>query len=130
MKIRLFAALALAVLLPAAAGAQEEAKPAAPAIDPVGKYAVQTVVQGQAMDFEMVIEKKEDGTYGGRLGNPNIGEILIASLKVEGRTMKMVLSTPQGPEAVAEVTLAEDGTLDGSWSMQGDGGKMTGKKLP
>ena len=130
MKIRMLAALALAILLPAAAGAQEEVKPAIPAIDPVGKYVVQAVVQGQAMDFDMVIEKKEDGTYGGSLGNPNIGESLIASLKVEGRTMKMVLSTPQGTEAVAEVTLAEDGTLDGSWSMQGDGGKMTGKKLP
>lgn len=130
MKIRLLAALALAFLLPAAAGAQEEAKPSAPAIDPLGKYAVQAVVQGQAMDFEMVIEKKEDGTYGGKLVNPNLGETYIASLKVEGRTMKMVLSTPQGAEAVAEVTIAEDGTLDGSWSMQGDGGKMTGKKLP
>lgn len=128
MKIRLLAALAF--LLPAVTVAQEEVKPAAPAIDPVGKYAVQAVVQGQAMDFEMVIEKKEDGTYGGKLVNPNIGESYIASLKVEGRTMKMVLSTPQGTEAVAEVTLAEDGTLDGSWSMQGDGGKMTGKKLP
>lgn len=130
MKIRPFAALALAVLLPAALGAQEETKPATPAMDPVGKYVVQAVVQGQAMDFEMVIEKKEDGTYGGKLANPNVGESLIASLKVEGRTMKMVLSTPQGTEAVAEVTMAEDGTLDGSWSMQGDGGKMTGKKLP
>lgn len=130
MKIRLLAALALAILLPAAAGAQEEAKPAAPAIDPVGKYVVQAVVQGQATDFEMVIEKKEDGTYGGKLVNPNLGETYIASLKVEGRTMKVVLSTPQGTEAVAEVTMAEDGTLDGSWSMQGDGGKMTGKKLP
>jgi len=130
MKIRLLAALALAVLLPAAAGAQEAANPSAPAIDPVGKYVVQAVVQGQAMDFEMVIEKKEDGTYGGKLANPNIGESYISSLKVEGRTMKMVLSTPQGTEAVAEVTMAEDGTLDGSWSMQGDGGKMTGKKLP
>lgn len=128
MKIRLLAALAF--LLPVVVVAQEEVKPAAPAIDPVGKYAVQAVVQGQAMDFEMVIEKKEDGTYGGKLSNPNIGESLIASLKVEGRTMKMVLSTPQGTEAVAEMTMAEDGTLDGSWSMQGDGGKMTGKKLP
>jgi len=130
MKIRLLAALALAILLPAAGGAQEEAKPAAPAIDPVGKYVVQAVVQGQAMDFDMVIEKKEDGTYGGKLVNPNLGETYIASLKVEGRTMKMVLSTPQGTEAVAEVTMAEDGTLDGTWSMQGVGGKMTGKKLP
>lgn len=130
MKIRLLAVLALAFVLPAAAGAQEAVTPAAPAIDPVGKYIVQAVVQGQAMDFDMVIEKKEDGTYGGSLGNPNIGESLIVSLKVEGRTMKMVLSTPQGTEAVAEVTMAEDGTLDGSWSMQGDGGKMTGKKLP
>ncbi len=130
MRIRLFSALALAILLPAAAGAQEAAKAPAPAIDPVGKYIVQAVVQGQAMDFEMVIEKKEDGTYGGKLVNPNLGETYIASLKVDGRTMKMVLSTPQGTEAVAEVTMAEDGTLDGSWSMQGDGGKMTGKKLP
>ncbi|MBA4072645.1 MAG: hypothetical protein C0497_12535 [Gemmatimonas sp.] len=128
MKIRLLAALALAIVLPSAARAQEETKPAA--IDPVGKYVVQAVVQGQAMDFDMVIEKKEDGTYGGKLVNPNLGETYIASLKVEGRTMKMVLSTPQGTEAVAEITVAEDGTLDGSWSMQGDGGKMTGKKLP
>lgn len=130
MKIRRLAALVLAMFLPAAVGAQEEVKPATPAIDPVGKYIVQTVVQGQAADFEMVIEKKEDGSYGGKLANPNFGESLIASLKIEGRTMKMVLSTPQGTEAVAEVTLAEDGTLDGSWSMQGDGGRMTGKKLP
>lgn len=130
MKIRLLAALAVAVMLPSVAGAQEQAKPATAAIDPVGKYVVQAVVQGQAMDFDMVIEKKEDGTYGGKLVNPNLGETFIASLKVEGRTMKMVLSTPQGTEAVAEVTMAEDGTLDGSWSMQGDGGKMTGKKLP
>jgi hypothetical protein len=128
MRTRLFAALALALVLPAAARAQGETKPAA--IDPVGKYAVQAVVQGQAADFEMVIEKKEDGSYTGSLSNPDFGQTLISSLKIEGRTMKMVLTTSQGVEAVAEVTLAEDGTLDGSWSMQGDGGKMTGKKLP
>ena len=129
MKTPFLAAIALAAFLPAAAGAQGETKPAA-AIDPVGKYTVQTVVQGQAADFEMVIEKKDDGTHTGTLSNPNFGTSVVTSLKVEGRTMKLVLATPQGIEAVAEVTLAEDGTLDGNWSMQGDGGKMTGKKLP
>jgi hypothetical protein len=128
MRIRLASALAFALLFPAAARAQVETKPAA--IDPVGKYAVQAVVQGQAADFDMVIEKKEDGSYTGSLSNPNFGQTLISSLKVEGRTLKMVLTTSQGVEALAEVTVAEDGTLDGSWSMQGDGGKMTGKKLP
>jgi hypothetical protein len=128
MRIRLLAALALAVVIPAAARAQGETKPAA--LDPVGKYAVQAVVQGQAADFEMVIEKKDDGSYTGTLANPNFGTSVISSLKIEGRTMKMVLATPQGIEAVAECTVAEDGTFDGSWSMQGDGGKMTGKKLP
>ncbi len=130
MRTRLLVALALALVLPAAAGAQADTKPAAPAVDPVGKYLVQTVVQGQAADFDMVIEKKDDGSYTGRLSNPTFGESLIASLKVEGRVMKIVLATPQGTEAMVEVTVAEDGTLDGSWSMQGDGGKMTGKKLP
>ena len=130
MKIRLFAALALAALLPAAARAQDPAKPAAAAIDPVGKYAVTAVVQGQAAEFDMVIEKKADGSYGGTLSNPNYGTSTITALKVEGRTIKVTLATPQGVEASAEVTLAEDGTLDGTWSMQGDGGKMTGKKLP
>lgn len=128
MKIRLLAALAFAMLLPVAARAQDAAKPAA--IDPVGKYTVQAVVQGQAADFELVIEKKDDGSFGGTLSNPMYGQSIIASLKVEGRTMKMVLATPQGIEATAEVTLAADNTLDGSWSMQGDGGKMTGKKNP
>jgi len=130
MKIRLLAAVALALALPVAARAQTEAKPAAPAVDPVGKYLVQAVVQGQAADFDMIIEKKDDGTYTGSLSNANFGTSTIVSLKVEGRTVKMVLATPQGTEAVAECTIAEDGTLDGQWSMQGDGGKLTGKKLP
>lgn len=130
MKIRLFAALALALVLPAALRAQEEAKPAAPAIDPVGKYAVTAVVQGAAADFDLVIEKKEDGSYGGTMTNPNYGTSVISSLKVEGRTVKMVIATPQGVEASIAFTLMEDNTLDGSWSMEGDGGKVTGKKNP
>ncbi len=130
MRTRLLAALALALVLPAAVCAQTETKPAAPALDPVGKYTVQAVVQGQAADFEMVIEKKDDGSYTGSLSNPNYGTSVITSLKIEGRTVKMMLATAQGTEAVAECTVAEDGTLDGSWSMQGDGGKLTGKKNP
>jgi hypothetical protein len=130
MRTRLFAALALALLLPAVSRAQGETKPAAPAVDPVGKYAVSTVVQGQAADFEMIVEKKEDGSYGGTLSNPDFGTSIISSLKVEGRTMKLVLATPQGVEALAELTLREDNTIDGTWSMQGDGGKMTGTKKP
>ena len=130
MKIRLLAAVALALVLPVAVRAQTEAKPTAAAVDPVGKYLVQAVVQGQASDFDMVIEKKDDGTYTGSLSNPNLGTSTIVSLKIEGRTVKMVLATPQGTEAVAECTIAEDGTLDGQWSMQGDGGKLTGKKVP
>jgi hypothetical protein len=127
MRTRLLAVLMLAIALPAAVRAQEPAKPA---IDPVGKYAVQAVVQGQSANFDLVIEKKEDGTYGGTMSNPDYGQSTVASLKVEGRIIKLVLATPQGTEAVVEVTVAEDGTIDGSWSMQGDGGKVTGKKLP
>ena len=130
MRTRLLAALAFVFLIPAAARAQSEAKPAAPAIDPVGKYVVQAVVQGQPADFDMVIEKKDDGTYTGTLSNASFGTSTIVSLKVEGRTVKIVLATPQGTEAVVECTVAEDSTLDGQWSMQGDGGKVTGKKLP
>ena len=44
MKIRLLAALALAIIAPAAARAQGESKPATPALDPVGKYTVLAVV--------------------------------------------------------------------------------------
>ena len=130
MRTRLFAALALAFVIPAVARAQSDPKPAAPAaaIDPVGNYTISTVVQGQAADFEMIVQKKEDGSFGGTLSNPDFGTSIISSLKVEGRTMKIVLATPQGVEALAELTLAEDNSIDGSWSMQGDGGKMTGKK--
>lgn len=130
MQIRLVAALALALVLPAALRAQGETKPAAPAIDPAGKYSVSAVVQGQAADFEVVIEKKEDGTWGGTMSNPNYGTSIISALKVEGRTVKMVLATSQGVDANIEFTLMEDNTVDGSWSMQGDGGKVTGKKNP
>jgi hypothetical protein len=127
MNIRLVAALALALVLPAAARAQGEAKPAA-AFDPVGKYSVSTVVQGQAADFEMVVEKKDDGSFGGTLSNPGFGTSTISSFKLEGRTMKITLATPQGVEAILELTVKEDNSLDGNWSMQGDGGKMSGKK--
>ncbi len=130
MKIRTLAVLALALVLPAALRAQGEVKPAGPAIDPVGKYSVSAVVQGQAADFEMVVEKKDDGSFTGTLSNPNFGTSIITSLKVEGRIMKIVLATPQGVDAVAELTLNTDNTIDGSWSMQGDGGRMTGKKGP
>ncbi len=128
MKTRLLAVLALACLVPAAVRAQGEVKPAAPAIDPVGKYTVSAVVQGQPADFEMSVEKKEDGSFGGTLSNPNFGTSVISQLKVEGRTLKLVLATPQGTEATMELTVAADNTLDGNWSMQGDGGKVTGKK--
>lgn len=130
MRTRLLSLLAFALTLPVAARAQSDAKPAAPAIDPVGKYAVQAVVQGQASDFDLIIEKKNDGSYTGSLNNVNFGSSTITSLKVEGRTIKMVLATPQGTEAVAECTVAPDGTVDGQWSMSGDGGKLTGKKVP
>lgn len=128
MKIRLLAAIALALVIPTAARAQSEAKPAAPAFDPVGKYAVSAIVQGNAADFTLVIEKKDDGSYGGVMENPNYGTSVISALKVEGRTMKITLATAQGVEAMVEVTVAEDGTVDGQWSMQGDGGKVVGKK--
>jgi hypothetical protein len=130
MKIRLFAALALALVLPVALRAQDEVKPATPAVDPVGRYAVSVVVQGQPADFDVVIEKKEDGSYGGTISNPNYGTSVITSLSVEGRAVKMVLATPQGVSANIEFTLAEDNTVDGSWAMEGDGGKVTGKKNP
>ena len=133
MRTRLFVALALAFVIPAVAHAQSETKPAAPAaaaIDPVGNYTISAVVQGQAADFEMIVQKKDDGSFGGTLSNPDFGTSIISSLKVEGRTMKLVLATPQGVEALAELTLAEDNSIDGSWSMQCDGGKMTGKKNP
>ncbi|MHB1312345.1 MAG: hypothetical protein ACYC3L_10030 [Gemmatimonadaceae bacterium] len=128
MKIRLLAALAFAVLVPVAARAQGDPKPAEPAVDPVGKYTVSAVVQGQAADFDMTVEKKEDGSFTGSLANPNFGTSVISSLKVEGRKLTLVLATPQGVEAVMELTLAADNSIDGNWSMQGDGGKVTGKK--
>lgn len=130
MKIRLLAALALVLIAPIAAHAQGEAKPATPALDPVGKYTVSAVVQGQAADFDMVVEKNDDGSLGGSLSNPNFGTSVISSLKVDGRTIKLVLATPQGVEAVMEFTVAADNSVDGNWSMQGDGGKVTGKKNP
>ena len=130
MNIRLLAALALVIIAPVAAQAQGEAKPATPALDPVGKYTVSAVVQGQAADFDMSVEKKDDGSFGGSLSNPNFGTSVISSLKVDGCTIKLVLATPQGVEAVMEFTVAADNSVDGSWSMQGDGGKVTGKKNP
>ena len=119
--------LALAALLLFVAAPLAAQSPA-PAFDPAGKYTFTTPVGGTPFDFEMTVVKKDDGSFGGVVTNPNTGEIPITSLNCTARTCTGTIASPQG-EAKIQFTVAEDLTMEGEWAMAGDGAKLTGKKI-
>lgn len=94
---------------------------------PVGSYSLDVAVGGQAMSMTFVAAKKEDGTIGGVFKHAEMGEFPTTSFKVEGRKLTMEIVTPGGPATVT-LTVNKENVVEGEWSMQGDGSKISGKK--
>ncbi len=136
--IRRFAAL---VLLPVAIATFPQIASAAPlgttpradrvaqdtTFTPNGNYTLELAVGGQAMTMSLTVEKKSDGSFTGLFKHAEIGEIPSTSFKVDGRKMVMEIVTPGGAGTVT-LTVSKENTVDGAWSMEGDGSKIAGKK--
>lgn len=136
--LRRFAIVALLpvtiAILPNVAGAASRAStPSAERVaqdttfTPTGNYTLELAVGGQAMTMTFTVEKKPDGTLAGVFKQAELGEIPTTSFKVEGRKMVMEVVTPGGPGTVM-LSVSKDNTVDGAWSMEGDGSKVSGKK--
>ncbi len=129
-RLLLAAALLAPVAVPATAHAQSPAPAPAPtpAFDHAGRYTFTTMVQGGEVPFEMVIERKEDGTLTGKVLSTSFGEMPFVSLAAEGRTARGSLMSPGG-EAAFEFAVAEDGTIEGKWALGADSAPLKGRKV-
>ena len=103
--------------------------PATPDVDPVGTYDLSIVVQGTSMPATIRIEKKPDAALGGSVATDAYGAFDIASVKVSGKAIAIVIYTQDGSPVTITLTLEGD-QVTGEWSMASDGSKVTGKKRP
>jgi hypothetical protein len=98
-------------------------------VDPVGTYTLYMSAQGNSMTTTTRIEKKSDGTYSGTVTADGIPPLPVTWVTVAGKSVKFGVTAPDGSEAIIDmVVTGED--ITGSWSMAGDGSKLTGKKSP
>jgi hypothetical protein len=104
------------------------ARPNARDIDPVGTYQVNLTAQGSPMTLTAKIDKRREG-WGGQVTGEGVPLLPVKSVTVKGNTMKVVVTAPDGTDAIINIILT--GTdISGDWSMTGDGSKISGKKLP
>jgi hypothetical protein len=94
---------------------------------PSGSYTLDLAVGGQAMTMALTVEKKSDGSFAGLFKHAELGEFATTSFKVDGRKMVMEIVTPGGAGSVM-LTVSKENTVEGAWSMEGDGSKVSGKK--
>ncbi len=92
-----------------------------------GSYTLELAVGGQTVSMTFTVEKKPDGSFVGLFKHPEIGEFPTTSFRVDGRKLSMDIVTPGGPAAVT-LTVNNESAVEGEWSMQGDGSKISGKK--
>ena len=104
------------------------ARPNARDIDPVGTYQVNLTAQGSPMTLTAKIDKRSNG-WGGQVTGEGVPLLPVKSVTVKGNTMKVVVTAPDGTDAIINIILTGS-DISGDWSMTGDGSKITGKKLP
>ena len=98
-------------------------------IDPVGTYSVNLTAQGNPLTVTAKIERRADGSLGGSVTSDVTPPLAINSVRVNGKTMRVSVTGPNGEEAILNLTLDGD-QLSGDWTMGNDGSPVSGKKLP
>ncbi|MEX0891397.1 MAG: hypothetical protein WEB88_04445 [Gemmatimonadota bacterium] len=123
MKTLLPAVLLLAGL---AACAGNPAPPAPAPFDPLGAYDFSTNVDGTLVSGTLTVT---DGTSGlrGTVTTDVTEPLRLSSVRVDERTVTGSGSTPDGPFSIT-MTVAEDGTITGGWSLGAMSGSVTGRK--
>lgn len=98
-------------------------------VDPVGTYTTYITAGGNAMTTTTRIDKKPDGGYTGTVTADGIPPLPVNSVTVSGNKIHLSITGPDGGEAIIDMVLVGD-DITGSWSMAGDGSRLTGKKSP
>lgn len=103
--------------------------PPPPAVmDPTGSYEFSTVVDGQTVTGTLFINGTT-GAYTGRIVTSTFPEIPVTGATVNGKTVDIKGSMPDGELAIT-ITMEADNTFKGKWVLGADTGEFNGKKLP
>ncbi len=94
---------------------------------PTGTYQLDLAVGGQPISMMFTVEKKSDGALSGVFKSEALGEIPTTSFRLEGRKMLIEVLTDGGPASVT-LSVNKENAVEGEWTMQGDGSKISGKK--
>lgn len=104
------------------------AAPAPAAVNPVGRWTVALMAQGQAFDFVMELRHISGDDYTGQVTSQAFPPMGINSAKRSGNAMVIKLTAPTGDEATFNVVFEGD-VLSGEWSMPGDGSRVSGRRI-
>ena len=120
--------LSLALVAACAGGSPAaESAPEPERLDPTGTYTFNTYVQDTPVNGRMRIAG-EAGEYSGAIYTDFTGELPITSLDVDGRLLRITASTPDGPVDI-QLTLEDDATYTGTWSLGAMTGTIQGRRL-
>ncbi|HEX5724149.1 MAG TPA: hypothetical protein VFX98_01715 [Longimicrobiaceae bacterium] len=95
-------------------------------VNPVGNFEFTTEVNGQPMRGNIHITGAP-GAYTGRVTADIMSEIPISSVSVAGQQLTVVADTPDG--AVTIVLNFQGDNFTGNWSLGGQGGAVTGRRV-
>jgi hypothetical protein len=91
-----------------------------------GEYEIRTNVQGSSVTASIVLDKGETG-YEGDISTSGFGSFPVSSVTREGDVW-LIQSDTMGGLLVIEMYV-EGESIRGTWSMAGDGGSFTGRRL-
>lgn len=138
MRIRTFAVLAGAVLLSTACRTTSSTATTvtgtpvltqvAPAVNPVGRWSLALVAQGQNLGLTMDVERISGNDYKGTLTSDAFPPMAFTKATLDGNRMVITAPAPTGEMATLDLRFNGD-IIDGEWSMPGDGSKVSGRRM-
>jgi hypothetical protein len=142
MRIRTFAVLAGAVLLSTACRTTTtttttvsgtpvltQVPAPAPAVDPVGRWSLALVAQGQNLGLTMDVERIAGNDFKGVISSDLFPPIAFSKATLEGNRMLITAPSPTGDAATLDLRFIGD-IIEGEWSMAGDGSRVSGRRVP
>ncbi len=112
-----------------ATAAPQPAVVAAPAVNPVGRWAVALSAQGQALDVTLELRHIGGAEYGGSITSQMFPPVSVSRATLTGNVLRMIFVAPTGDEATMSATFEGD-TFTGEWAMPGDGSRISGRRIP